>query len=747
MNTQAAVRQAVLNITGMTCAACAARIEKVIGRMDGVERIDVNLALHRASLQFVPGVVSLRRIEDKVRQLGYEAEEHDPGTTDQSGADPFELRRTGLIALVSFMFMLPFVWAMSGHHALTASLTVPELLLNPWFQLALATPVQFIIGMPFYVRAYHAVRNGGANMDVLIVIGTSAAYFYSHYLMFHPGAVAAHTDGSGAGAIHHVPLYFDASVMIMTIVLFGKWLEALSKRRTLYSLRQLHELRPEMAQVIRGGRELRVPFEDVGHGELLLVRPGDKIAVDGVIVEGYASVNESMISGESLPVDKRPGDCVVSGTWNHNGMLKVKATQVGRETTLAAMIRMMEEAQSSKAPIQRMADHVSSVFVPVIVAIAALTFAVWYIAIQPGATGGALEKAIAVLLIACPCALGLATPISILVGSGRAAQLGILFKEGKHLEQLPRTDVVLLDKTGTITVGKPHLVDVMAVGRSRESLLHTVAAAERHSEHPLAKAIVDAAASVPEADWPECDRFESSAGRGVSAVVDGRAVLVGTRKWLHEQGVVPIQQSGRIERWERQGRNVVYAAIDGEWAGAIALSDVVKPASLKAIRQFKALGAEVMMVTGDHHQTARTIAKQAGIRHVYAEMMPEDKAALVRELKRQGKQVAMIGDGINDAPALAAADVGAAIAKGTDIAKAAADIVLLRGDLNGMVRAFGISRKTMSIIRQNLAFSMFYNALAIPIAVSGYLAPWVACTAMAFSSVTVICNALRLQKA
>lgn len=744
--TPTAVRQVVMNITGMTCAACAARIEKVIGKMDGVEQIDVNLALHRATLQIVPARISFRSIEDKVRQLGYTAEEHHPGTADKSGADPFEIRRTGAVLLVSFLFMVPFLWAMADHHAWTASIPVPELLLNPWFQLALATPVQFIIGLPFYIRAFHAVKNGGANMDVLIVMGTSAAYFYSHYLMFHPSATAGHA----AGGAHHMPLYFDASVMIMTIVWFGKWLEALSKRRTLHSLRQLHELRPEMAQVVRGSRELRVPFEEVASGELLVVRPGEKIAVDGVVIEGYASVNESMISGESLPVDKRPGDRVISGTWNQNGVLKVRATEVGHQTTLAKMIRLMEEAQSSKAPIQRMADNISGIFVPIIIAIAAVTFAAWYFIVEPGVTGGALEKAIAVLLIACPCALGLATPTSILVGSGRAAQLGILFKEGKHLEELPRTDVILLDKTGTITIGKPHLFDVMAAGRrDRSSLLRTVAAAEQHSEHPLAKAIVEAAWSEGSgaAGLPACERFESSAGRGISAVVEGSAVLAGTRKWLQEQGVGPIPPSGRIERWEQEGCNVIYAAIDGEWAGAIALSDRIKPASRKAIQQFKAMGAEVMMVTGDHHQTARSIAKQAGIRHVYAEMLPEHKAALVHELKRQGKHVAMIGDGINDAPALAAANVGAAIAKGTDIAKAAADIVLLRGDLNGMVRAIGISRRTMQIIRQNLLFSLMYNALAIPFAVSGYLAPWVACTAMAFSSVTVICNALRLQKA
>ncbi|WP_028547436.1 heavy metal translocating P-type ATPase [Paenibacillus sp. UNC451MF] len=741
MTSPTAVRQVVLNISGMTCAACAVRIEKVIGKMNGVEHIQVNLALQRASMSFAPGMITIRHIEDKIKQLGYSAKEHNTAEENRSRTDPFEIARTGTVLLISFMFMVPFLWAMAGHHSWTSSLWVPELLLNPWFQLALATPVQFGIGLPFYIRAFHAIKNGGANMDVLIVMGTSAAYFYSHYLMFHS------FSGHATGSAHHGSLYFDASVMIMTIVWFGKWLEAISKRRTLKSLHQLHQLRPETAQVLRDNKEQRVSLEEVSVGELVLVRPGEKIAVDGTILEGYASIDESMISGESIPVDKRAGDRVISGTLNHNGMLKIKATEVGNETTLAKMIQLMEEAQNSKAPIQRMADKISGIFVPIIIALSALTFAAWYLVVEPGVTGGALEKAIAVLLIACPCALGLATPTSILVGSGRAAQLGILFKEGKHLEMLPDTQVILLDKTGTITMGKPHVHDVMAVKRSGESLMRLLAAAEQHSEHPLARAIVESQAGQSKEALPLCERFEASAGSGIRAVVEGQTIIAGNRHWLQEHGIGPIPQSARMERWEQQGSNVVYAAVDGEWAGAVALSDQIKPSSRQAVQQLKAMGASVIMVTGDHPRTAQAIAKQVGIREVYSEMLPEHKATLVHELKRQGKKVAMVGDGINDAPALAAADTGIAVSRGTDIAKAAADIVLLKGDLKGMVRAIGISRRTMQIIRQNLVFSLFYNALAIPFAVTGYLAPWVACTAMAFSSVTVICNALRLQKA
>ncbi|WP_312886601.1 heavy metal translocating P-type ATPase [Paenibacillus foliorum] len=747
---QPAVQQLVLDISGMTCATCAARIEKVVGRIDGVERVNVNLALHRASLAIIPDKTSMEHIESKIEQLGFKVRKRSSFTSKQElpvDADAFEIRRTGMRFMISFIMMLPFIWAMAKHHGFSSSLWVPDLIINPWFQLALATPVQFIIGLPFYIKAFHALKNGSANMDVLVVMGTSAAYVYSHYLMFHPSlGHVGHAAHEASGMGQHAALYFDASVMIMTIVWFGKWLEAVARKRTLGSLQQMYALRPVTAHVVRGGQEFRVPFAEIFSGDLLIVRPGESIPVDGYVVEGHSAVNEAMVSGESIPVDKQPGDRVISGTINTNGVLKVNAVEVGGSTTLAKMIGLMEEAQTSKAPIQRLADTISAVFVPIIIALASVAYAIWYLFLEPGEAGGALEKGIAVLLIACPCALGLATPTSILVGSGRAAHFGILFKEGKYLEMVPRADVLLLDKTGTITIGVPQLVGVMALNGSESSLLRTLAAAEQHSEHPLARPIVEAA-KLKGLALPDCGSFAAIPGHGIRANVEGQVVLAGTRRWLLEQGVPQLPAFSRIERWEQQGCNIVFVAIDGVWAGAVALSDTIKPTSRKAVQQLTALGITVMMVTGDHRSTAEAIARQAGIRHVYAERLPEGKAALVKALQDQGSRVAMVGDGINDAPALSAADIGIAVARGTDIAKAAADVILLKNDLNGLIRMIHISQSTMRVIRQNLGFSLLYNAMAIPFAVSGYLAPWMACTAMAFSSVTVLCNALRLRRA
>jgi Cu+-exporting ATPase len=730
----------------MTCAACAARIEKVIGRLEGVEGISVNLAMNSASLKVHPSQITTGQIEQRIEQLGYSAHVHKDAGNPTDSVDSLGASTTGWMAFLSILLTLPFLWSMAAHHTLTSSWWVPGLLTHPWFQLALATIAQFVIGQPFYRGAYYALKNGSANMDVLVVMGTSAAYFYSHYLMFHNTVPYEVTHHGGHGAM---PLYFDASVMIMTIVWLGKWLEAISKKRTLSSLRQLQELRPETAPVLRGEGEQRIPFAEVREGDIVVVRPGDQIPADGYILEGFAAVDESMVSGESIPVDKQPGDAVMSGTMNLNGMLKVRAHQVGQQSTIARLIHLMEEAQASKPPIQRLADRISGIFVPIIMGVAGLTFAAWYVVLEPGVVGGALEKAIAVLLIACPCALGLATPTSILVGSGRAAQSGILFKEGKQLEVLPYSDVILLDKTGTLTAGRPKWVDAISVKGPASTLLRMAAGAEQHTEHPLGRAIAEEARHRGMI-LPAGDHFEAAPGMGIKARVEGQWVVAGSRKWLQANGVAdmpPLSGLSRIERWEQEGCNVVYCAIDGEWFGAIALRDTLKPAARKAVRQLKALGMDVRMVTGDHERTARTIAKQVGLEQVAAEILPEGKVTLIRQLQQKGMTVTMVGDGINDAPALAAANTGISIARGTDIAKSAADIILLQGDLTGIVRAIRISRRTMQVIRQNLMFSLFYNALAIPLAVIGYLAPWMACTAMALSSVTVICNSLRLQKA
>ncbi|MCU6796696.1 heavy metal translocating P-type ATPase [Paenibacillus sp. WQ 127069] len=786
------LQHVTLDVDGMTCAACGARIEKVVAKMDGIEQIHVNVALSRASVVIIPDRISVERIETRIEQLGFTAKErHSDGN---NGADARTSGiSSGMMFGMSLLLTLPFLWAMAAHHEWTASVWVPELLLHPWFQLALATPIQFILGLPFYTGAYRSIKSGSVNMDVLIVISTSAAYIYSHYLLFHGVSTIGHGNVMTGGHGGHVPLYFDASAMIITIVWLGKWLEALAKRQALSGIHQLHRLRPEMASVMREGQEQRIPVSQVVINDIVVVRPGESLPVDGQVIEGYSNVNESMLTGESMPVDKAVGDRVTAGTLNGNGMLSIRTTEVGKHSTLARIIKLVEEAQSTKAPIQRMADQISSIFVPIIMVLAAAAFITWYMALEPGQLGGALEKAIAVLLIACPCALGLATPISILVGSSRATQSGIVIKEGKMMEILPQANVILLDKTGTITGGNPRVTNVWAAdvltrpgsarvlpfekrsahARSRSTylsmedrsaanesfMLRMAAGAEQHSEHPLGRAVVEEALRRG-ITFPQCENFKSIPGCGIRALVEDRAVWLGTRQWLEAEGIAGLPQvgmasqenrrhpqSGLADQWERQGFTVIWIAVDGRWVGAIALSDPVKPTARKAIKQLTSMGLDVRMVTGDRASTAHYAAKQAGISQVYAGMLPEHKANLVQSLREQGHRVAMVGDGVNDAPALSAADIGIAVANGTDISKAAADIVLLKHDVSGVVRALVISQRTIRIIRQNLAFSLLYNVLAIPIAIMGYLAPWMACTAMALSSVTVICNALRLHRA
>ncbi|TVY10553.1 heavy metal translocating P-type ATPase [Paenibacillus cremeus] len=744
MSGRSAYEPVVLQITGMTCAACAARIEKVVGRIDGVEEISVNLALERATVALDESKVPLGRVIEKIIQLGFGATKQQMAAEDNHEAEQREFRRLQRTVLLSLLLTLPFVWAMAGHHGLSHAIWVPELLLNPYFQLLLATPIQFVIGFPFYVRAFQALRNFSANMDVLVVLGTSTAYFYSHYLTMRVSSMAA-----GEHSMHEMsmPLYFDSSAMILTIVLIGKWLEARAKQSTRSQLQQLHLLQAKTARVLRGSEELVVPAAEVRSGDMLVVRPGEKVPADGEIVEGRALVDESMISGESVPVEKKPGDAVTGGTVNQNGVLTIRSTKVGKETLVAGMIRLLEQAQSSKAPIQRLADKISGVFVPVVVGAAIATFFLWYLWLSPGVEGDALEKAIAVMLISCPCALGLATPTSILVGTGRAATLGILFKEGKTLERLSSADTIVLDKTGTLTTGRPEVTDVMAVDRSKEAFLRLVASAERYSEHPFGKAIVGRAA-IDGITLSECSRFQIVAGRGVQAEVEGSDVWIGSSAWMQELGISLGLHQDRMQRLAKQGKSVLHVATGGKWIGAVALSDSIRTTSSQAVRRLQQQhGLEVVMATGDRQAAADAIAKRAGISSVYAERLPEEKLLLVQSLQARGRKVVMVGDGINDAPALAAADIGIAVRSGTELTQAAADIVLLRGDLNSIADAMRVSRKTIYNIRQNFAFSFCYNLVAIPFAAAGFMAPWMACTAMALSSVTVVCNALRLRRA
>ncbi|WDQ35716.1 heavy metal translocating P-type ATPase [Paenibacillus marchantiae] len=740
-----------LDITGMTCAACSTRIEKGLSRLPGVSRANVNLALETGHVEFAAGVLKATDITAKIKQLGYGAELQKTQEDTQSVRER-ELQRKKWKWMISALLSLPLLWAMVGHFSFTSWIWVPDLFMNPWFQLVLATPVQFVIGWQFYVGAYKALRNGSANMDVLVALGTSAAFFYSLYLTLTSGnAASTMMDHGGTGmataAMPTVELYYETSAILITLILLGKWFEAVAKGRSSQAIKSLIELAPREARVIRDGQEVIVPSAYVAVGDLVLVKPGDSIPVDGVVEEGQSSVDESMLSGESLPVDKKPGDAVTGATLNKNGVLRLRATRVGSDTALSQIIKVVEQAQGSKAPIQRIADVISGIFVPIVVGIAAVTFLIWYFFASPGDFAGSLEKAIAVLVIACPCALGLATPTSIMAGSGRAAEYGVLFKGGEHLESAQQIQTVVLDKTGTVTQGKPVLTDVVTAPEWTETdLLQRVGAAEQSSEHPLAEAIVEGIRGKG-LELVQSEQFENIPGYGVRARVQGQEILVGTRRLLTDAKVnVSEETMQQMNNLEEQGRTAMLVAVDGQWAGVVAVADTIKETSREAIQRLHAMGIDVIMITGDNERTARAVAEQAGINKVLAEVLPEGKAAEVKKLQESGLKVAMVGDGINDAPALATADIGMAIGTGTDVAMEAADITLMRGDLNSIADAIEMSRRTMGNIKQNLFWALGYNVIGIPIAAVGFLAPWLAGAAMAFSSVSVVLNSLRLQR-
>ncbi|MEF3307276.1 heavy metal translocating P-type ATPase [Paenibacillus sp. GYB003] len=735
------LERSTFKVTGMTCAACAARIEKSLSRMDGIDNVAVNLALERMSVAFDARIIGAEQIGDKVRQLGYGMV---PLVREQNEGGDDERTRLRNRFLGSALFTFPLVWTMFGHWSFTSGVWVPALFMDPWFQFAMALPVQFVFGLQFYIGAYRALRGRTANMDVLIALSTTAAFLYSHYLTVTGTAPHGAMHGS---AMHegHVPLYFETSAMIITIVHLGKWLEALAKKRTLAAIRRLHELQAKTVTLLSRSGESEVPIEQVKAGDTVLIRPGEKIPVDGRVITGSSTVDESAVTGEIAPADKRDGDRVIAGTINKTGALRVFALAAGDQTTVSKMVRLLEEAQSSKPSIQRIADRIASVFVPAIVALAAATFAYWMYVAEPGDLGTALIRAISVLVIACPCAIGLATPTSVLVGTGRAAQHGILFKEGRHLEQIHTIDTVILDKTGTITEGKPKLIDIRAASGTREQLLRLAAAAEWSSEHPLAQAIVLSA--VREGlDVPRTTRFEAIPGYGIGATVDGRQVYVGTRQLLRQQGIEPEEDPQRIGKLEAQRVSVLFVAVDGKYAGYLALQDTIPAASKEAVKRLGRLGLDVIMMTGDNERTAKAIASKLGIRRVYANVLPEGKVAVVRELQQAGRKVAMVGDGLNDAAALGAADIGIAVGTGTDMAIEAADVTLLKRSLTGVPTAIRIGRKTLGNIRQNLLFALAYNVIAIPFAAAGVLEPWMAGSAMTLSSISVVGNSLRLHR-
>jgi Cu+-exporting ATPase len=711
-----------LAIEGMTCAACAARIEKVLNRLPGVEA-NVSFATEKARVRYSPSSGDLERLVAAVRKAGYGAHAIDTARRAEEKARQAAAYRAELARFwISTGLTLPFVVQMGAMFSGAAHDLIP-----PWLQLALATPVQFWIGGRFYTGAWHALRGGGANMDVLIALGTTMAYAYSAVVVV-------------LGLPLH--LYFEASAAIITLVLMGKLLELRARSRASAAIEELMKLQPKTAHVRRGDALVDVPVAEIKVGDVFVVRPGENVPVDGVVIEGASSVNESMLTGESLPVPKGERAQVFAATVNTDGVLECRATGVGADTALAAIIRLVEDAQGSKAPIQRLADQVSGVFVPAVVGIALVTLAgAWWLT-GDGVT--ALVRAVAVLVIACPCALGLATPTAIMVGSGAGARAGVLIRNAAALEHAGRIDTLVVDKTGTLTSGKPAVTDVVAwEGRNESDILRIAASLEQGSEHPLARAVLDKARSDGIAP-AQVSAFRAVAGKGVQAFVETDAAAIGTPRLMAELGIdVPASACKELQE---QGKTAVIVASSGVAIGVIAIADTVRPTSPAAVAALTAMHIEVIMLTGDNPVTAAAIAKEVGIARFEAEVLPEGKALHVNALRGSGRMVGMVGDGVNDAPALAGADVSFAIGAGSDVAINVADITLMRNDLLGVVDAIRLSRATLRKIRQNLFFAFFYNVLGIPLAALGLLNPVIAGAAMALSSVSVVTNSLLLKR-
>nr|WP_017554794.1 heavy metal translocating P-type ATPase [Heyndrickxia coagulans] len=720
--------KAQLNIMGMTCAACANRVERALKKIPGVVRAAVNLATETASVTYLPGQASAEQMIAAVKKAGYDAKvkgELDPDYEKKMREKAYKKQKIKFAvgAVISVFFLLQMISDIAMHYGGGFSFHM-----NPWLQLLLATIVQIFVGGHYYRDAYHAIRGGSANMAVLVVLGTSTAYLYSLVLTI-----------LGSGRM----LYFEASAIVMTLIVLGKLMETRAKGQTSEAMKKLMGLQAKTARVNRGGKEIEVPVEEVVPGDILFVRAGEKIPVDGVITEGASSVDESMLTGESMPVSKKAGDAVIGATLNKTGSFRFKATKVGKDTALSQIIKLVEEAQGSKAPIQHLADQISGIFVPIVILIALATFAVTYFA--AGFTP-AIISMVAVLVIACPCALGLATPTAVMVGTGLGAENGVLIKSAEHLQSAHRITTVVLDKTGTITKGEPEVTDLIPYGGfSEDDLLAISAAAEKGSEHPLGAAIVKKAAEK-DLQLPNVKEFEAVPGHGIRVKIEEREVLIGNKKMMQDAHIRIDDVINQMEKLEEDGKTAMLVAMDGALSGLIAVADTVKETSAKAIRMLKEMGIETVMMTGDNRRTAEAIARQVGVDRVLAEVLPEDKSKEVEKLKRAGNITAMVGDGINDAPALAAADVGIAIGTGTDVAMEAADITLMRGDLMGIVNTIRLSKATMRKIRQNLFWAFAYNVVLIPVAAFGLLNPILAGAAMAFSSVSVVGNTLFLRK-
>ena len=738
------VRSVQLPVRGMSCASCVEKVEGALRGVDGVLRANVNLASERATVDAL-ATTPLSTLRRAVRDAGYEAPEVEGEAAEdyERAARAREIATLRRKLVAGTLLSIPILWG-SLHHMGLHQIWIPELLKSWYVQLALATPVQFWVGWQFYRGAWAMARHRTTDMNTLIAVGTSAAYLYSVVATFFPRAFRA-------GGLEPA-VYYETAAIIIVLILLGRFLEARAKGQTSEAIRKLMSLQAPTARVIRADGEVEIPVDEVAAGDLIVVRPGEKVPVDGVIQDGRSALDESMLTGESLPVEKEPGDEVIGATLNKTGAFTFKATKVGRDTMLAQIVRLVQEAQGSKAPIQRLADRVAAYFVPSVMALAALTFLIWLVfGPQPSLTY-ALVTFVAVLIIACPCALGLATPTAIMVGTGRGAEQGVLIKSGEALETAHRTNTVILDKTGTLTKGVPSVTDIRPLnGFGEAEVLRLAASAEWGSEHPLGEAIVRRAteSAVP---LTRPERFEAVPGRGISAEVEGRQLLVGNPLLLSERGVALDGARENGDGFAHEGKTPMYVAVDGRPAGIVAVADTLKPKSREVVAALRRMGLDVVMLTGDNRVTAEAIAKQLGVAHYRAEVLPEHKADEVKKLQAAGRRVAMVGDGINDAPALAQADLGIAIGAGTDVAIESADIVLIGEDLGGILTALRLSRQTMRTIKQNLFWAFFYNVVLIPLAAGALypffrilLNPMLAALAMAFSSVSVVTNSLRLR--
>jgi len=741
--------KSIFPVAGMTCASCVARVEQALATVPGVISANVNLASEKATVEYMEGteIASLRQA---VREAGYELGSEVETLEDVITASRREIRN------IRNRFILAAVLA----GTIMALMWTPDFLGKSYLLWALATPVQFWAGLRFYRGAWGALRHRTADMNTLIAVGTSAAYFYSVVAVLAPGLFA--TAGRSAD------VYFDTAAMIIALILLGRFLEARARGQTSEAIKKLVGMQPKMALIIRGEKEIEIPVEDVEVGDLILVRPGERVPVDGIINQGYSTIDESMITGESIPVEKKVGDEVIGATINKTGSFKFQATKVGKDTTLARIIRLVEEAQGSKAPIQRLADVIASYFVPIVIGIAVITFIIWYLVGPTPALTFALLNFVAVLIIACPCALGLATPTAIMVGTGKGAEHGILIRSAEALERSHQINTVLLDKTGTLTRGEPRVTDIIALpSSSQKDVLRLAASAERDSEHPLGKAIVSAALEK-ELEIPPASDFTAIPGHGVEASVEGKKVLLGNLRLIKDRGLSLNGLEKEVERLWEKGKTAMLLSVDSQVTGIIALADTLKPNAKKALEELHKLGIEAFMLTGDNRRTAETIAREVGIDRVLAEVLPEHKAQEVKRLQEEGNVVAVVGDGINDAPALAQADVGIAIGTGTDVAMETGDITLISGDLGGIVTAIALSKRTIRTIKQNLFWAFAYNTALIPVAAGvlylvfgnsgvpsglhfvlgdyGFLNPILAAAAMAASSITVVLNSLRLRR-